>query len=161
MMSDPSQDELWMARALAEAELAMEHGDVPVGCIVIDADGSELGRSHNRREVDRDPVAHAEVLALRTASQRRNHWRLEGTTVYSTLEPCPMCAGALVNSRVSRLVFAASDPKAGAVVSLYSITTDPRLNHRLEVQGGVLAQPAVALLQRFFAGLRCRGAGTP
>ena len=154
-MSDP--DDLWMREALGEAERATEHGDVPVGCVLVDADGTELARAHNRREVDADPSAHAEVLALRAGCARRGHWRLDGTTLYVTLEPCPMCAGALVNARVSRLVFGASDPKAGAVQSLFAIATDPRLNHRLEVRGGVLPAEAAALLQAFFARLRAAG----
>jgi tRNA(adenine34) deaminase len=154
-MCDP--DETWMQQALLEADQAILHGDVPVGCVVVDADGTELSRAHNRRELDGDPTAHAEVLALRGACARRGHWRLDGTTVFVTLEPCAMCAGALVNARVTRLVFGATDPKAGAVTSLYQIPTDARLNHRLAVRGQVMADAAAARLQTFFARLRAAG----
>jgi len=107
----------WMRRALEEAALAVEHGDVPIGCVVV-LDGRELARAHNRREVDADPTAHAEILALRSAARERGHWRLEGATVYVTLEPCPMCAGALVNSRIERLVYAARDPEHNSALLL-------------------------------------------
>ncbi len=147
----------WMQRALAEADRAAEHGDVPVGCVIVDARGQELSRGRNRRELDGDPTAHAEVEALRAAAQRIKHWRIEGATVYVTLEPCAMCAGALVNARVARVVYGATDPKAGAVDSLFSIGRDPRLNHRFEVQGGVLAADAVERLQTFFRRLRAAG----
>jgi tRNA(adenine34) deaminase len=146
-----------MRETLAEAALAADHGDVPIACIVVAADGRELGRAHNRRELDADPTAHAEILALRAAARVLGHWRLEGATVYVTLEPCPMCAGALVNSRIARLVYAAGDPKAGAVASLFSLGADPRLNHRFASTGGVLADEAVELLQGFFAKLRAAG----
>jgi tRNA(adenine34) deaminase len=154
-MSD--RDEFWMREALREADRAADHGDVPVGSVVVDADGTELARAHNRREVDGDPTAHAEILALRAACARRGHWRLDTATVYVTLEPCPMCAGALVNARVARLVFGATDPKAGAVRSLFEIATDRRLNHRLEVTGGLLAAESASALQEFFARLRAAG----
>jgi tRNA(adenine34) deaminase len=156
-MTQSDHDDRWMREALREAELAPRHGDVPVGCVVVDAEGRELGRAHNRREADGDPTAHAEVIALRAACVARSHWRLDGAEVFVTLEPCPMCAGALVNARVGRLVFGATDPKAGAVQTLYSIPTDHRLNHRLTVRGGVLAAEAAALLQAFFAKLRAAG----
>lgn len=146
-----------MRRTLAEAARAPEHGDVPIACIVVDRDGQELARAHNRREVDADPTGHAEILALREAARRLGHWRLEGATVYVTLEPCAMCAGALVSSRVARLVYAAADPKAGAVDSLFEIGRDTRLNHRFEVRAGVGASESVALLQAFFAKLRAAG----
>jgi tRNA(adenine34) deaminase len=152
-----NDDEAFMRLALAEARLAAEHGDVPIGCVVVDGDGRELARGHNLRERDADPTAHAEIVAIRTASRIRGHWRLEGCTVFVTLEPCPMCAGALVNARVSRLVFGALDPKAGAVETLFRIGQDPRLNHRFDVQGGVLAAESAAELQAFFAALRARG----
>lgn len=155
---DPRSDEHWMEQALDEAALAAEHGDVPVGCLVIDArTGHVLGRDHNRRERLGDPTAHAEILALRAAAAVRGHWRLDGTVVVVTLEPCPMCAGALVNARISRLVYAAADPKAGAVDTAFGIGTGAALNHRFEVSGGVLAERAVAQLQSFFAELRRRG----
>jgi len=152
-----SSDEQWMALALAEAELATAHGDVPVGCLVVGADGRELARAHNQREVAGDPTAHAEVLALREAARAVGHWRLEGASVYVTLEPCPMCAGALVNARIARLVYGADDRKAGAVSSLFKLGTDVRLNHRFAVVSGVMAQSSVQLLQAFFARLRAAG----
>ncbi len=158
MSAEPSALDLtWMTAALAEADLAPGHANVPVGCIVVDGDGNELARAHNQREKDGDPTAHAELLALRAASRRRGHWRLDGATVYSTLEPCPMCAGGLVAARVSRLVFGATDPKAGAVVSLFSIGDDPRLNHRILVTPGVMAAESAARLGAFFAKLRAAG----
>ncbi len=143
-----------MREALKEADLAPLHGDVPVGCIVIDEAGVELARDHNRREERADPTAHAELLALRSAAAKLGHWRLEGATVFVTLEPCPMCAGALVNARVGRVVFGASDPKAGAVTSLFEIGRDLRLNHRFQVVPGVLATDGAARLKAFFAKLR-------
>jgi tRNA(adenine34) deaminase len=111
-MSTMEADQRWMQLALAEADGALEHADVPVGCVVVDGFGIELGRDHNRREELQDPIAHAETLALRNAARKRGHWRLEGATVYSTLEPCPMCAGALLQARVARVVYGAADPKA-------------------------------------------------
>ncbi|HEY6724526.1 MAG TPA: nucleoside deaminase [Polyangiaceae bacterium] len=150
-------DATWMLQALEEAALAPLHGDVPVGCLIVSADGRELGRAHNRREVDADPTAHAEILALRSAAATRGHWRLNGATVYATLEPCPMCAGALVNARIARLVYAATDPKAGAVHSLFDLGSNPRLNHRFEVTPGQHAELAVQQLQAFFAQLRAAG----
>jgi tRNA(adenine34) deaminase len=120
-------------------------------------DGVELARDHNRREQLGDPTAHAEILALRAAASKVGHWRLDSATVFVTLEPCPMCAGALLNARVARLVYGASDPKAGAVSSLLSLGSDSRFNHRFEVLGGVLAEPSVSALQQFFAALRAQG----
>ncbi len=146
-----------MQVALAEADQAVSHGDVPVGCVIVGGDGKLLARAHNQRELSNDPTAHAEILALRAATSRQRHWRLEGASVYVTLEPCPMCAGALVNARVARLVYAASDPKAGAVDSLYSIGRDARLNHRFEVQSGLLGEESVSRLQLFFRALRAAG----
>ncbi|HEY3498617.1 MAG TPA: tRNA adenosine(34) deaminase TadA [Polyangiaceae bacterium] len=150
-------DEAWMRIALAEADRATEHGDVPVGCVVVSASGVELARDHNRREELQDPLAHAEALAVRTAARAVGHWRLEGATVYVTLEPCPMCAGALINARVAALVYGARDPKAGAVDSLFQVGTDPRLNHRFEVRSGVLASESAARLSTFFKKLRAAG----
>lgn len=147
----------FMAIALAEADLAALHGDVPVGAVVVDESGRELARDHNRREERGDPTAHAELLALRSAALAGGHWRLEGATLYVTLEPCAMCAGALVNARVARLVYGASDPKAGAVDSLYRIGTDVRLNHRFTVTRGVLAAEGARRLSEFFAKLRAAG----
>jgi tRNA(adenine34) deaminase len=128
-----------------------------VGAVVVGPDGKELARAHNQRELDADPTAHAELLAVRAAARQRRQWRLDGCTLFVTLEPCAMCAGALVNSRVSRLVFGAPDPKAGAVVSLFELGRDTRLNHRFVVEGGVLADESVELLRAFFAALRARG----
>lgn len=147
----------WMRVALDEARLAASHADVPVGAVVVGPDGSALARGHNRREVDGDPTAHAELLAVRAAAALLGTWHLDGCTVFVTLEPCAMCAGALVNARVARLVFGATDTKAGAVVSLFEIGTDARLNHRLAVTRGVLADEGAALLQSFFKELRARG----
>ncbi len=147
-------DEQWMHEALKEADLAPEHGDVPVGCVIVSADGAELARDHNRREQRADPTAHAELLALRSAASAAGHWRLEGCTVFVTLEPCPMCAGALVNARVARVVFGATDAKAGALESLFEIGRDLRLNHCFQIVSGVLAAEGAARLKAFFAKLR-------
>ena len=143
-----------MVRALAEADLAAQHGDVPVGCLIVSPDGIELARDHNRREQNGDPTAHAELLALRAAAAKLGHWRLQRCTVFTTLEPCPMCAGALVNARVARVVFGASDAKAGALQSLFEIGRDLRLNHRFEIVPGILAEDSAARLKAFFAKLR-------
>jgi tRNA(adenine34) deaminase len=140
-----------MRLALEEADSAAAHGDVPIGAVVVSRDGVVLAREHNRRELDSDPTAHAELLALREATRHLSGWRLEGATMYVTLEPCAMCAGALVNARIARLVFGATDPKAGAVVSLFQIGSDVRLNHRFEIQGGVLADEGGRRLSDFFA----------
>lgn len=153
--TDPDH-ETWMREALGEAALASEHGDVPIGCVIVRG-GEIIARAHNRREVDADPTAHAELLALRAAARVIGLWRVEGVTVYSTLEPCPMCAGALVNARVPRVVYGASDPKAGAIHSVYEIGLDSRLNHRFDSVGGVLAEDAAGLLRGFFARLRAEG----
>lgn len=143
-------DDDWMGEALAEADLAEAHADVPIGCVIVGATGQLLARGHNRRELDDDPTAHAEILALRDASKVVGHWRLDGATVYATLEPCPMCAGALVNARIDRLVYGARDPKAGACGSLFRIPTDVRLNHRVEIIEGVMAKECGKLLTDFF-----------
>jgi tRNA(adenine34) deaminase len=142
----------YMQEALAEAEAAFAAGDVPVGAVVV-VDGAIVGRGHNRREASGDPTAHAEVEALRDAARKIGHWRIEGT-LYVTQEPCPMCAGALVNARVVRLVYGCDNPKAGAVRTLYTIPTDSRLNHRMEVEAGVLGEASAAMLRAFFAKLR-------
>jgi tRNA(adenine34) deaminase len=146
-------DREWMRAALAEAHRAAALGEVPVGAVVVRGD-ELLGAGCNRRETEGDPLAHAELLALRQAAARVEGWRLLGCTMFVTLEPCAMCAGALVNSRVERLVFGAFDPKAGWCGSLGDIPRDPRLNHRLEVVTGVLADECGALLRDFFRGLR-------
>ncbi len=147
-----------MRTALAEAGAAAALGEVPVGAVVV-REGEVVGRGHNRREIDQDPLAHAELLAIREAARRLGSWRLVGCTMYVTLEPCAMCAGALVNSRVERLVFGARDPKAGYCGSLGDLVRDPRLNHRLEVVGGVLAEECGRLLSSFFEELRGRSRG--
>jgi tRNA(adenine34) deaminase len=156
-VSTADADQRWMQVALSEADRALEHADVPVGCVVVDGFGIELARDHNRREERQDPIAHAEALALRAAAQKRGHWRLEDATVYSTLEPCPMCAGALLQARVARVVYGAADPKAGALRSLFSLGDDARLNHRFEVTPGVLATESAERLTSFFAKLRAAG----
>ena len=140
----------WMQVALVEARAAAEHDDVPVGAVVVGPDGAELGRGRNRREQAADPTAHAELEALRAAAHTLGRWRLDGCTLVVTLEPCAMCAGALVQARVARLVYGADDPKAGAVTSLFDLVRDPRLPHRAEVCGGVLADESAALLRAFF-----------
>ncbi len=150
-----SADERWMRRALDEALAAAEAGEVPVGAVVVSGD-QVVAVDRNRREELQDPVAHAEILALQQAARRIGHWRLEGCTLYVTLEPCPMCAGAAVNGRLSRLVYGARDPKAGAVESLFAIPTDQRLNHRPAVTGGILARECGEVLSRFFQDLRRR-----
>jgi tRNA(adenine34) deaminase len=152
-----STDTSNMQQALEEAARAASHGDVPVGCVIVDASGVVIGVGENRREIDADPTAHAEIIAIRRAAASRGHWRLEGCTLFVTLEPCAMCAGALVNARISRLVFGASDPKAGAVTSHFGVGIDGRLNHRFTWEGGVRAEEAVDHLQRFFRRLRAEG----
>jgi tRNA(adenine34) deaminase len=142
-----------MGLALAQARLAGAAGDVPVGAVVV-IDGSVAGAAGNAREAAGDPTAHAEILALRQAASSVGSWRLNGATLYVTLEPCPMCAGALVAARVDRLVFATPDPKAGACGSLYNLCVDPRLNHELTVVPGVRQQESAELLSRWFAGRR-------
>ncbi|MFI5047226.1 MAG: nucleoside deaminase, partial [Acidimicrobiia bacterium] len=146
--------------ALAEARAALAHDDVPVGAVVARlATGDVLARRHNERELTGDPTAHAEILALRDAASAVGTWRLDGCVLVVTLEPCAMCAGALVNARVSMLVYGATDPKAGAVASLYTIATDPRLNHRVDVHSGVDADECGALLTAFFGARRGRTQG--
>ena len=144
-----------MAEALALAREAAAEGEIPVGAVVVDREGRIIGRGRNRRESG-DPLGHAELLAIREAAQSMGDWRLEGTTMVVTLEPCAMCAGALVNARVERLIFGALDPKAGFCGSLGNLVQDPRLNHRLEVVGGVEEARSRELLQRFFQQLRAR-----
>ena len=143
-----------MAIALTEARAAAEAGDVPVGCVVLGPDGEVLAQRHNEREVAGDPTAHAEILALRDAAARLGTWRLAGCTLVVTLEPCPMCAGALVAARVAKVVFGAADPKAGACGTLYNLCVDPRLNHEVAVVHGVHAEESGALLTSFFAARR-------
>jgi len=140
-----------MGLALAEASLAPDHGDVPIGAVVLSASGAVVAAAHNERELAADPTAHAEVLALRRAAEALGTWHLDGCTLVVTLEPCTMCAGALVLARVGRLVFGAYDEKAGAVASLWDVVRDPRLNHRVDVVGGILADQCSEPLRRFFA----------
>jgi tRNA(adenine34) deaminase len=142
-------DETFMAQALAQARLAAAEGEVPIGAVVV-ADGRIVGRGRNARERLNDPTAHAEVLALQEASRVLGRWRLSGATMYATLEPCPMCAGALVNARVDRLVYAIADPKAGAVDTLFDMLRDARLNHRVQVASGILAEECGEILREFF-----------
>ena len=139
-----------MEQALEEARGAEEEGEVPVGAVVVAA-GEVLARAHNRPVAASDPTAHAEMLALRAAAARRGNYRLTDCTLYVTLEPCAMCAAALVHARIARLVYAADDPKAGAVQSCLRLLGAPHLNHRVEIEAGILAEEAAALLQRFFA----------
>jgi tRNA(adenine34) deaminase len=148
-----AEDVRWMWAAIAEARAAEEAGEVPIGCVLVH-EGRILSRGHNLRERAQDPTAHAEIIAIRAAAARLGTWRLCGVTAYVTLEPCPMCAGALVNARVDRVVFGAPDPKAGATTTLYTIGQDTRLNHRFELTGNVLAEECGALLSAFFARIR-------
>ena len=149
----PPTDDDAMQLALDQARAAAEHDDVPIGAVVV-RDGEVIAARHNERELTGDPTAHAEVLAIRDAARIVGHWRLMDCTLYVTLEPCVMCAGALVNARIGRVVFGATDPKAGAVVSLYEVCSDPRLNHRPAVTDGVRGDEAGALLRSFFASRR-------
>lgn len=146
-------DEMWMAVAVEEAKLSLLFGEVPIGAIVVH-EGEVLARAHNMRETWQDPTAHAEMLALRQAAQRLRRWRLPGTTLYVTLEPCSMCAGAIVLARVDRLVYGATDPKAGACGSIVDIARHPMLNHRPSVRAGVLAETCGELLRDFFRSRR-------
>ena len=143
-----------MATALAQAALAPEHGDVPIGAVVVGPSGEVVAAAHNERELSGDPTAHAEVLALRRAAEAVGSWHLDGHTLVVTLEPCTMCAGALVLARVERVVIGAWDPKAGAVSSLFDVVRDPRLNHRVEVVAGVEAEACGEVLRVFFEGRR-------
>jgi tRNA(adenine34) deaminase len=149
-------DEAWMRLALDEARRCLEHGDVPVGAVAVRGD-EVIARGRNRRERDGDPTAHAELLAIQEASQATGHWRLEGVTLYCTLEPCAMCAGAMVLARLPRLVYAAPDPKAGAGGSIMDLLRHPLLNHQVEVASGALAEESAALIRQFFATLRAQG----
>lgn len=143
-----------MAMALEEAQIAADHDEVPVGCVIVSLKQGVIARAHNQREMLKDPTAHAEMIAITQAATSLKSWRLEDCIIYVTLEPCPMCAGAIVLARLPLVVFGAADPKAGACVTLYQITTDPRLNHRARVVGGVLADRCGEVLSTFFAGKR-------
>lgn len=155
-------DETWMGEALVEADRAAAKGEVPVGCVAVVRE-TVVARGHNLRETLQDPTAHAELLAVREAARACGSWRLDEATFYVTLEPCPMCAGALVNARVRRVVWGCDDPKAGALRTLFSIGQDARLNHRFEAVSGVRAQECAERLRVFFAGLRAqrRKSGAP
>lgn len=142
-----------MRLALKEAERALQHGDVPIGAVVV-RDGDVIGSAGNERELSADPTAHAEILALRAAATAVGSWRLDDSTLYVTLEPCPMCAGAIVLGRVPRLVYGPQDPRAGAALSLYNIVQDDRLNHQVELTTGVLEEECADLLRSFFEGRR-------
>ena len=160
MAADPTlpstTDERWMREALREADKARLADEVPVGCVIVH-EGRAVGRAHNQRETLRDPTAHAEMIAITQAAEALASWRLEGCTLYVTLEPCAMCAGAMVLGRIERLVYGATDPKAGAVASVFRLLDEPRLNHRVQVTGGVLADACGAILSDFFRGKRGRG----
>jgi tRNA(adenine34) deaminase len=158
MDEERPDDEYFMRLALREAQRAREHGDVPIGALVVRDDGEVIAAAHNERERRQDPTAHAEILALREAAQALGSWRVLETTLYVTLEPCAMCAGAIVLARVPRVIYGASDPKAGAAGSVLDVLAEPRLNHRPEVRGGVLREECGELLSAFFASRR---AGTP
>jgi len=160
-MSDHQQptttsDEFWMGEALRAAQRALEAGEVPVGAVVVHA-GEIVGRGWNRNLTDSDPTAHAEIIALRQAGANLGNHRLGDCELFVTIEPCPMCAGALVHSRVKRVVYGANDPKAGAIHSVMEVLNHPRLNHRTEVRGGVLAGRSAELLQSFFRNRRAEG----
>lgn len=156
MAENTEQYAQFMRAALAQAELAERLGDVPIGAVVV-RDGQVIAEAHNRRIIDADPTAHAEMLAIRAAAKAVGDWRLSGCTMVVTLEPCCMCAGAIVLGRMDRLVYGAADPKAGAVDTLYRLCSDQRLNHRLEVISGVLAGRCGEVLTRFFAAQRAKG----
>jgi tRNA(adenine34) deaminase len=148
-------DEMFMNEALRLAEEAASRREVPVGAVIV-LNGQIIGRGANCREGSNDPTTHAEISAIREAANHMGDWRLEKSSIYVTLEPCPMCAGAIVNARIPRVVYGCADPKAGAVRSLYQLLEDPRLNHRSEVIPGILADRAAKLLRTFFAELRSR-----
>ncbi|QGG48563.1 tRNA adenosine(34) deaminase TadA [Heliorestis convoluta] len=148
-----SDDYKYMGLALEEGKVAQSKGEVPIGAVIV-LDGQVIGRGHNLRESDRNPVAHAEVLAIQEAAQKLERWRLSGSTLYVTVEPCPMCAGAIVLARISRVVFAVMDPKGGAAGTCFNILESPWTNHRVEVTSGVREEEARALMQSFFRSLR-------
>ena len=146
-------DEYWMRQALQQAQIAFDAGEAPIGCVIVKGN-QMVGSGYNLRESNNDPTAHAEIIALRAAGETLGTWKLTDCTMYVTLEPCTMCAGALVNSRIPKVVYGCDDPRAGAVRTLYAICEDPRLNHRLDVVRGVLGQESSALLKSFFKQLR-------
>lgn len=148
----------WMHEAIAEAGRALAIDEVPIGCVIVhEPTGKIIGRGYNRRQVDRDATGHAEIFAIREAGRSLGDWRLIDCSLVVTLEPCPMCAGAIVNARIPRLIYGCDDPKAGAVRTLYTLCNDARLNHRVEVVAGVLKEPCAQLLKDFFAAQRALG----
>ena len=149
-------DEYYMKLALEEAEAAFAIGEVPIGAVLVDSNGTVISCGHNMRETWQDATAHAEMIAIREACQRLNRWRLSGLTLFVTIEPCPMCAGALVMSRVERVVYGSTDAKAGAAESLFNVTSHPALNHQLQVTAGVLQEECANIMKRFFAERRKR-----
>jgi tRNA(adenine34) deaminase len=155
-MTFTEDDKRWMQAALREAEQALMHEDVPIGAVAV-YQGEIIGRGYNRREADQDPTAHAEMIAIRQAAKVIGYWRLEDVTLYCTLEPCAMCAGAMVLARLPRLVYATTDPKAGAGGSIMNITEHPALNHQVQVQHGLYADEAAEQIRAFFRMLRARG----
>jgi tRNA(adenine34) deaminase len=150
-MLDPH--ERYMSYALREAERALEKGEVPVGCVIV-LDGAIIGKAHNQRELLQDPTAHAEMLAITQAANGMGTWRLENARLYVTLEPCPMCAGAIINSRIAEVYYGATDPKAGCCGSLMNLCEDPRFNHRPKVHGGLMAEECGGILTNFFRAIR-------
>ena len=148
-------DAYWMGKAIAQARKAEAIGEVPIGAVIV-RDGTVIARGHNLRESRQDPAAHAELLAIRKAAKKLNNWRLTGATLYVTLEPCTMCMGAVILSRLERVVFGSHDPKGGAAGSLYDLSNDKRLNHSVELTSGVRGQETSAMLSNFFAALRLR-----
>lgn len=159
-MKKMNRDRTYMEMAIAEARLAMARGEIPIGAVLVDDEGGVLSRAHNRREADHDATAHAEILAIREAGRRLGHWRLTGCTLYVTLEPCPMCAGALVMGRLARVVYGMPDARAGAVESIFNVPGHPALNHRVAVTAGVMEDECRALLQAFFRDRREAAGGT-
>ena len=146
-------DKKYMELAFKEAEKALEMDEVPIGAVVV-KDGEVIGRGYNLREKEQDPTAHAEIIAIREAAQNLGSWRLESCEIFVTLEPCPMCTGAMLQARIKRLVYAASDPKGGAVGSLYNLADDNRFNHQIEVKKGIMAEKSSKMLKNFFKNLR-------
>lgn len=144
-------DEKYMRLALAEADKAYNRGEVPIGAVLVAEDGTIVSAGHNLREINRDATAHAEIEAIRNANAKLGRWRLSGTTLYVTIEPCPMCAGAIVNSRIDRVVYGGLDSKAGAVHSVFNVLTNPQLNHQVSVTGGVLEDECRGIMRNFFA----------
>jgi len=159
-MKKDEVDSIFMAMAVKEALRAQKNGEVPVGAVIV-RNGTVLAKGYNRKESSSDPTAHAEIIAIRKAAGKEKTWRLKDTTLYVTLEPCAMCMGAMIQARVERVVFACFDPKAGACGTLYDLSSDKRLNHRIKAASGVMEKEARGLLKGFFSGLRRKKAGTP